>query len=246
MSIRNALSLALISAALLAACDKPQQPTEEETATLIQPVAKVQLGEETGGSGGGEIKGNRTGEAIVTAACAACHATGTLNAPKIGDAAQWAPRIAQGLEGLLKSAAAGKGAMPPRGGVADLTDDELARAIAFMANKSGAKFEAPAIKEAAPAQTASADQAAAPTEGAKVDGKKVFDGVCTACHTAGVAGAPKVGDKAAWGPRLAQGADTLHKHAISGLNAMPPKGGNTALSDDEVRAAVDYMVAQAK
>jgi len=247
MSIRNALSLALLSAVLLAACDKPQQPTEEETATLIQPVAKVQLGDEAAGGGGGEVKGNRTGEAIVTATCAACHAAGTLGAPKIGDAAQWAPRIAQGLEGLLKSAAAGKGAMPPRGGMADLTDDELARAIAFMANKSGAKFEAPAVKEAAPAQSASADQAAAaPSAGGAVDGKKVFDGVCMACHATGAAGAPKLGDKAAWGPRLAQGADTLHKHAISGLNAMPPKGGNAALSDDEVKAAVDYMVAQAK
>ena len=71
-----------------------------------------------------------------------------------------------------------------------------------------------------------------------------------ACHGAGVAGAPKLGDKADWGPRIAQGNDTLYQHAIQGFQGkkgvMPPKGGNTALPDDQVKAAVDYMVSQAK
>jgi cytochrome c5 len=88
--------------------------------------------------------------------------------------------------------------------------------------------------------------AAEPSKAGKVDGKKVYDGLCAACHAAGVAGAPKTGDKGAWAPRVAQGMDTLHQHAIKGIRAMPAKGGNPALSDAEVSAAVDHMVAQSK
>jgi cytochrome c5 len=71
-----------------------------------------------------------------------------------------------------------------------------------------------------------------------------------ACHAAGVAGAPKTGDKSAWTPRIAQGANVLYDHALKGFQGkagvMPAKGGNTALSDDDVKAAVDYMVGAAK
>ena len=79
-------------------------------------------------------------------------------------------------------------------------------------------------------------------------GEKLFGSVCTTCHTAGLMGAPKLADKAAWAPRIAQGKDTLYKHAISGYRGksgvMPAKGGSQA-SDDEVKAAVDYMVSKA-
>jgi cytochrome c5 len=78
------------------------------------------------------------------------------------------------------------------------------------------------------------------------DGKAVYDKVCTVCHGTGVAGAPKFGDKAAWAPRLAAGKDHLYMDALKGKGAMPPKGGNPALSDAEVKAAVDYMVSAAK
>ena len=81
-------------------------------------------------------------------------------------------------------------------------------------------------------------------------GKKIYDATCLACHAAGVAGAPKLGDKAAWAPRIAQGADTLHMHAIKGFQGkagmMPPKGGNMGAKDEDVKAAVDYMVSQSK
>jgi len=81
-------------------------------------------------------------------------------------------------------------------------------------------------------------------------GKAVFNGGCVACHGSGVAGAPKVGDKAAWKSRVAQGVDTLYKHALGGFQGksgfMPPKGGNTSLHDADVKAAVDYMVSKAK
>ena len=78
----------------------------------------------------------------------------------------------------------------------------------------------------------------------------MYTATCVACHGAGVAGAPKLGDKADWGPRIAQGNDTLYQHAIQGFTGkkgmMPPKGGNTTLPDDQVKAGVDYMVSQAK
>lgn len=78
------------------------------------------------------------------------------------------------------------------------------------------------------------------------DGKMIYEGVCHTCHTAGLLGAPKFGDKAAWGPRIGKGTATLHQHALQGFNAMPAKGGNTDLLDVEVTNAVDYMVAQAQ
>jgi cytochrome c5 len=80
-------------------------------------------------------------------------------------------------------------------------------------------------------------------------GKKLYESACVACHGAGVAGAPKFGDKAAWADRIKQGSNVLYEHAIKGFQGkngmMPPKGGSAA-SDEEVKAAVDYMAAAAK
>ena len=97
------------------------------------------------------------------------------------------------------------------------------------------------------------EPAAAPpaTEGAATpvrDGQQVYQATCVACHGAGVAGAPKVGDKGQWAAHIAKGTDTLYASAINGLTgtAMPAKGGNAALTDAEVKAAVDYMIAQSK
>jgi cytochrome c oxidase subunit 2 len=99
---------------------------------------------------------------------------------------------------------------------------------------------------AAPAATGAAQPAPAAAKTAAVDGKGTYDGLCGACHSAGIAGAPKTGDKGQWAPRIAQGEATLYEHAIKGIRAMPPKGGNLALSDEQVKAAVDYMTAQSK
>ncbi len=93
------------------------------------------------------------------------------------------------------------------------------------------------------AQTATA--AAKPAGGA-TDGKKTYDAACAMCHAAGVAGAPKTGDKAAWKPRIAQGKDVLYSSAIKGKNLMPPKGGAASLADAEIKAAVDFLVSQGK
>ena len=97
------------------------------------------------------------------------------------------------------------------------------------------------VQLAAAATSTATDAAAGP-----VDGNKVYDGLCAACHAGGIAGAPKVGDKAGWKARIAQGDATLYEHAIKGIRGMPAKGGNPALSDAEVKAAVDLMVAQSK
>jgi cytochrome c5 len=218
----------------------PNALTPDSIAARIQPVGHVEFG--AGGAAGGAVAGSRSGEEVVQAVCATCHQAGVAGAPKIGDKAAWAPRIKQGLKALLHSAMVGKNAMPAKGGNPSLTDDEVARAVVYLANQGGAKFKEPAAAKPA----AKPAVAAAPTASAAADGKKVFGSVCTACHSTGVAGAPKLGDKAAWAPRLKQGLDGLVHSALKGKNAMPPKGGNSSLSDAEVRAAVEYMASQAK
>lgn len=77
-------------------------------------------------------------------------------------------------------------------------------------------------------------------------GKAVYDKNCATCHAAGIAGAPKPGDKAAWQPRLARGIDSMTTVVINGKGAMPPKGGNASLSEDDIRAAVEYMADQSR
>lgn len=78
------------------------------------------------------------------------------------------------------------------------------------------------------------------------DGKAVYDKTCVACHATGVANAPKLGDKAAWAPRIATGRDALVASVVKGKGAMPPKAGAANLGDAEIKAAVDYMVGAAK
>lgn len=216
----------------------------------------------------------KTGEEVFKAQCTTCHSAGLLGAPKFGDASAWAPRIGQGYDALLHSALAGKGAMPPQGG-GDFEDVEVGRAVVYMADAGGAKFPvpdrpaanavpagapadapapaaaaapAPAPAAAAPAPApaeAAAAPAAAPVAAAGGAGEALFKQTCQMCHAAGVAGAPKFGDKAAWAPRIATGLDALTNSALHGKGAMPPKGGSQA-SDADVRAAVEYMVNAAR
>ncbi|HEX4857960.1 MAG TPA: c-type cytochrome, partial [Usitatibacteraceae bacterium] len=113
---------------------------------------------------------------------------------------------------------------------------------AAPASAAPVKAASPAASEPAKAPK-SPDKAAATVASG---GEATYKLACSACHAAGVAGAPKLGDKAAWAARVAKGASALHGSALKGLNAMPPKGGNAGLPDAEVKAAVDYMIAQSK
>jgi cytochrome c5 len=226
---------------------------ELATAQRIQRVGTVELRD-----------ANRplaSGESVYTAQCVACHGAGLAGAPKLGDTAAWAPRLATGYDALLTSALKGKGAMGAQGGGA-YRDAEIGRAVVHMANASGGKFPepqmpAPAAAEAAPAATpapsavttaaAPAPTTAAPAPAAATTvaagtGEALYKQACAACHVAGVAGAPKLGDKAAWAPRVATGLDALTATVIKGKGAMPPKGGSTA-SDADIKAAVQYMLA---
>ena len=110
-----------------------------------------------------------------------------------------------------------------------------------VAGKDNATHQTRATTPAAPA---------APAPAAVLSGEQVYSTTCIACHGAGVAGAPKFGDKGAWAPRLGQGPAVLHKHALEGFQGksgvMPPKGGRVDLADKSIANAVDYMVNAAK
>jgi len=123
----------------------------------------------------------------------------------------------------------------------------IAPVAQFSADPNAPAAAPPAPAAAMPVATAAVAPPAAPAKGAAAGaGKSTYDSVCHVCHAAGVAGAPKFGDKAAWAPRIKQGVAQLHANAIKGKAAMPPKGGNPSLSDADVSAAVDYMVSAAK
>ena len=107
--------------------------------------------------------------------------------------------------------------------------------------------EAPAAPAAeAPAAAPAAPAASAPATGGGdlAKGEQVYNATCAACHATGVMGAPKLGDKAAWEPRVAKGKDSVYNNALNGLKLMPPKGGNASLKDEEVKAAVDFMLSK--
>lgn len=127
-----------------------------------------------------------------------------------------------------------------------MAPEALASRIAPVARLQleGAGAVAPAAAAAARkvATVATVAPVAAPARG----GKAVYDISCMACHATGAAGAPKLGDKAAWGPRIKTGMEALYGSSIKGKGAMPPKGGNASLPDAEVKAAVDYLVAGSK
>lgn len=224
----------------------------------------------------------KTGEQVFQAVCTACHTAGVAGAPKVGDNAAWAPFIKSGFDAMMNVALHGKGGMPAKGGNPTLSDFEVARAVVYMANKSGGSLPEPAApaeegakKEgdaapaaaapaaapapaaaaaAAPAAAAPAAAAAAPAAGAPQQasatvnpaGEKLYKSVCFACHATGVANAPKFGDKAAWEPYIKTGMDAMVKVAMQGKPPMPPKGGAANASEDDIRAAVQYMVDAAK
>ncbi|MCP5157904.1 MAG: cytochrome c5 family protein [Gammaproteobacteria bacterium] len=107
----------------------------------------------------------------------------------------------------------------------------------------GSRKQAAILERIKPVSQVSFEQPK-PVVAVQLSGKEVYDKVCAACHVAGTLGAPKVGDKAAWEPRLAQGMDTLVNHALNGIRAMPAKGGDPSLTEGNMKDAIVYMLGE--
>lgn len=274
----------------------------------IQPVAAVRTSaDDLPAAGGAAVEvaaAPRSAEELVNGVCAACHAAGVAGAPMVGDAAAWAPRVEAGLDTMVSHAINGIGTMPARGG-STYSDEEMRRAVQFMAGLEvdetapAAEAEAPAADEAAseapaaeeaadeaPAAEAEASEEAAPAEeapaateeapaeeapaqdeasaeeapaqeatatAAAVVGqvpegltdnvKASVDNLCTTCHLAGVGGAPKLGDQAAWQERADKGMEALTASVINGMGVMPPRGAST-LTDEEIPSAIQYLMSK--
>ena len=168
----------------------------------------------------------RSGKEVVEAGCAACHSTGAQGAPKIGDQKAWGKLTSRGLTGLTESALKGIRKMPPHGGNPGLTDTEIERAITYMVNQSGGRWTEPISRT---------------TPTVERSGEQIVNAQCVKCHQTGVGGAPKIGDRAAWIPRIKQGLDVVVRSAVNGHGGMPARGGLANLTDAEIRSAVIYM-----
>jgi cytochrome c5 len=219
-----ASALAMTASAAFAMGGAPAAD-DDAVAARIQPVARVEI---AGAAPKATASGNRTGEQLYKSVCMSCHDAGVAGAPKIGDKAAWSPRLGVGLDVLTKTAIAGKNAMPPKGGATDATDTELARAIVYMANKSGASFKEPA----AGAKIASGDRSP----------EQIAQAACLKCHETGEQGAPKLSDKAAWSQRGSKGLDAVTKTVIRGHGKMPARGGVADLTDAELKNVIAYML----
>jgi cytochrome c551/c552 len=233
----------------------------DAVAARILPVARVQFGD-AAPAGGGTAK---SGEEVYKAVCATCHAGGVAGAYKIGDKAAWAPHIKEGLADLVKNAINGIRGMPARGGNPGLSDLEVARAVVYLANASGANFKEPeapkadakpAPTAAAPAPAAAAPPAAAPSPPAQTaqaapagaSGEQLVQkSGCVACHAVDrkVVG-PSYKEIAAKYAGDKDAADKLAKKVkaggagVWGQMPMPP---HPQLSDADLQAMVKYVLA---
>jgi cytochrome c5 len=169
----------------------------------------------------------RSGKQVVDSVCVACHATGANGAPKIGDQKAWSALASRGLASLSDDAIKGIRKMPPHGGNPSLTDIEIQRAITYMVNRSGGHWAEP-VSRTAPLAARS--------------GEEIVRVPCADCHETGKNGAPRIGDKSAWIPRLKPGFNSLVQSAIHGHGGMPARGGMPELTDAEIRSAIAYMI----
>jgi len=168
----------------------------------------------------------RSGKEVVDSVCIACHGTGEHGAPKIGNKKAWSKLASRGLTGLSKNALKGIRQMPPHGGNPALTDTEIERAITYMVNRSGGHWTEPVSRT---------------TKAPERSGEQIVQMQCSKCHQDGVGGAPKIGDRSAWIPRLKPGLDVVVRSAINGHGGMPARGGMANLTDAELRSAIVYM-----
>ena len=198
--------------------------SEAEVTARIKPLAQVDIRDANA------PRVYKTGEEVYKAVCSACHASGAAGAPKFTNTADWAPRIAQGFDTLLHTALTGKGAMPPRGGTSpdDYSDFEIARAVTYMANNSGASFPQPAQPAAGAAAASGAAAAAAPEGASDAGAAQAAAAAVAALASVPQAAAPAAG--AATSADASQAGKALYQqvcqacHAAGVLNA--PKYGD--------------------
>lgn len=222
----------------------------EQQLERIKPVAAVYVGSEglaaaeaaASASSSDSMAANDSaevvdGEAIYQQVCSACHTSGAAGAPKL-EAAAWTERLTKGEDQLVSNAINGIGVMPAKGGRADLSDDAIRTTVQYMLASVGGDSSA-----ANDSAMDAADDAMAQAPANDIDGEAIYQQVCFACHGTGAAGAPKL-EAGAWTERLGKGNDALVSSAINGIGIMPAKGGRADLSDDEVRATVEWMLAQ--
>lgn len=171
------------------------------------------------------------GPAIYQGYCSGCHATGGGGAPKYGDVQTWTPLLEGGIPKLYANAIKGIGGMPAKGTCMSCTDTEIKQAVDYMV----ASVTGPAAKRAAPPPQ---------TKLTMADGKKLYDDNCSICHNVGFKGAEKPGDIDAWKPILSQGFITTFQNVSTGRNGHPPRGACPTCSDEELVAAIKYMMQQ--
>lgn len=169
---------------------------------------------------------NRSGEEVVSLVCSTCHGEGLQGAPRIGDVKAWSERASHGLTALSQNAIDGIRLMPTHGGNLEITNFEIKRAVTYMVNQSGGSWTEPLDMDSALTERSS---------------EMIVRTQCVKCHQDGKGGAPRIGDKKAWVPRLAQGLDRVIRSAINGHGGMPPRGGMVNLTDNELQNAVLYM-----
>ncbi|MBE9563183.1 MAG: cytochrome c5 family protein, partial [Proteobacteria bacterium] len=205
----------------------------------------------------------KSGEQVYNRVCMACHNTGLLKAPKLGDKDDWVTRIEKGEAILLQNSINGFNAMPPRGG--NFVDDaDMKLALQYMLASVGVEtlvsvpvvkntpapvkqvatqpiIKIPAIPKVVSNPPISKPKTAS-VAASSSKGKNVYDNTCKSCHVVGIAGAPRIAEKKDWETRILKDEAELIKNAINGFNIMPPKGGNVKLTNSEVRLAVEYML----
>ncbi len=238
-----------------------QRVNQQDDGSLLERIKPVVTLDDITGSKGKDsaavktVATTKSPKELYDGACLACHNTGVAGAPKLGDTEAWTARASVGVDALLASAIAGKGAMPPNGGSA-YSEAEMKSIIEMMLVEAGLMASSAAEPAATdpqiqvmPEVVEEPVQAVAVGDDASHDlaaGEAAYKTACFACHDFGVAGAPKLGDAAAWSQRIPLGFDALLNTALKGKGAMPAKGGATQLSDAEVANIVAFMMDKAR
>jgi len=175
----------------------------------------------------------KRGKQVYVNACIICHQNGEMGAPRIGDGANWYMRLQdQGLSGLYRHAIRGYNSMPVKGACVTCSDNDIIAAINYILNKSLNRSQWTELSKGGSAKYPS-------------DGAAVYKENCSVCHSDGKLGAPKLGDKEAWEPLIAQNMDVLITKTLRGEH-HPKHGGCKYCTSEEIIEAIKYMVSQSK